>query len=77
MEQVRLKDMLENNIMKVTFVKAGGETRVMVCTLMEEHLPVGTKSTSVPNDERLTVWDCEIKEWRCFRYDSITDVEFF
>lgn len=58
----------------VTFTKADGTERVMLCTLREEMLPEATESKrKKPNDEVISVWDLDKLAWRAFRVDSVTD----
>jgi hypothetical protein len=86
-----LQTLLQNEVVSVTFTKADGTTRVMKCTLLQEHLPVVSldenkkarpENVEVPNQENqernflhMIVWDIENQGWRSFRIDSIKKVE--
>jgi len=65
----------------VTFTKKDGTERAMQCTLVEGRIP----SDKTPKNESTTgtsagsavrVFDTEKSEWRSFRWDSVTKVEF-
>jgi hypothetical protein len=66
----------------VTFTKKDGTERAMQCTLAESRIP----SDKIPksdgtvagqgSDAAARVFDTEINEWRSFRWDSVTKVEF-
>lgn len=63
----------------VSFVKKDGTERAMKCTLNEESVTPYEKKTErvkTINEEICPVFDLEKNEWRSFRYDSITKVEF-
>lgn len=74
--------------MTIKFLKVDGTERTMNCTLNKEMLakilPVkdkiaeGTKGKKdkVRNDEVISVFDLDKKDWRSFRLDSITVVSF-
>lgn len=65
---------LKSNICKVTFKKANGEIRDMICTLKEDVVVPHEKKTErvkSENNDVLAVWDCEKSAWRSFRYDSV------
>ena len=66
----------------VTFTKKDGTERAMLCTLVEGRIPTdkipkteGTESTT-SNGSAVRVFDSEKAEWRSFRWDSVTKVEF-
>lgn len=79
MSREEMKNLLQRGIYEVVFKKVDGQHRKMVCTLMPEHLP----KTDVPkvnedwtwkrpsNPNVLPVWDCDLREWRSFRIDSV------
>lgn len=50
---------------KVTFTKADGSTRKMICQVGPD---------TVITDTLATVWDVEAKDYRSVRYDRITSV---
>jgi len=65
----------------VTFTKADGTERAMQCTLVEGRIPsdkipktAGSPTTS--NGSAVRVFDTEKSEWRSFRWESVTKVEF-
>jgi len=59
----------------ITFKKANGELRVLECTLAEYILPEVVNPSSL-SDEAMTVFDLESNQWRSFRFDTVTEVEF-
>lgn len=78
MTKQEIAEMLRDSVRTVTFTKTNGETRVMKCTLMREHLPEQTdieEFTSKSNDDVLPVWDMEASGWRSFRIENVKDVE--
>jgi hypothetical protein len=63
----------------IYFTKKDGTERKMDCTLKEENIVQYEKKTErvkTLNEETCPVFDLEKNEWRSFRYDSITKVEF-
>lgn len=70
----------------VTFTKKDGTERDMRCTLdmarvPTEFLPTTSKSLEEEKDSQTTgsavrVFDIEKQEWRSFRWDSVTKVNF-
>lgn len=69
-------EVLIENICIVEFTKVSGSARTMTCTLRPDHLPVFKKANPkprIPNDELISVWDVDVKGWRGFRIDSVTD----
>jgi hypothetical protein len=74
-----LKVNLGKGAATIEFTKANGQHRVMQCTLKEGVIPVYSEKgtpTKVPSGDSLAVWDTEKNEWRSFRYDKITSVNF-
>ena len=66
----------------VTFTKVNGETRVMPCTLKEDVIPkppadVASKSTVKRHENQnvVSVWCTDKKEWRSFRVDNVVDLQ--
>ena len=66
----------------VTFTKVNGETRVMPCTLKEDVIPkppadVSSKSNvkRYENQNIVSVWCLDKKEWRSFRVDNVVDLQ--
>ena len=63
----------------VYFTKKDGTERKMDCTLKEENIVQYEKKTNrvkTLNEETCPVFDLEKNEWRSFRYDALTKVEF-
>jgi hypothetical protein len=72
-----LKNVLETDVVEVTFTKKDGSERILKCTLKEDVLPeVQNKETKEKSQEALAVWDVESEGWRSFRWDSIKSVKF-
>lgn len=77
-----IKQNLSKCIGNVTFQKNDGTLREMQCTLMEEYIPASKSfddSAKLPrkqNDDILAVWDLEKNNWRSFRLDSITKIDY-
>lgn len=64
---------------KITFEKKDGTMREMRCTLKD--VPEYERKTESDkprkkNDEVLSVFDLDKSEWRSFRIDSITQIQF-
>jgi hypothetical protein len=73
-----IAEQARNSIIKVSFTKANGETRILRCTLQAEFLPPQRdieESTTRNNPNVLAVWDIENNGWRSFRLDSVFNVE--
>jgi len=73
----------DNNIkdLCVTFTKADGTERAMQCTLVEDRIPTDkipktTGPATTSNGSAVRVFDTEKSEWRSFRWESVTKVEF-
>jgi hypothetical protein len=68
-------NMLETNVVEVTFTKVNGEERVIKSTLM----PSAFKDYQFVNPDKpkhrdvCVVWDLECQEWRSFRFESIKE----
>ena len=65
----------------VTFTKKDGTERAMQCTLVEGRIPTDKipKTATAPSTSdgsAVRVFDSEKSEWRSFRWDSVTKVEF-
>lgn len=63
----------------VYFTKKDGTERKMDCTLKEENIVQYEKKTDrvkTLNEETCPVFDLEKNEWRSFRFDALTKVEF-
>jgi len=72
-----VKGLLREQKATIEFTKATGETRVMTCTLSESVIPKTDKTSErKPNPDVCVVWDTEKNEWRSFRWDRMTRIEF-
>ncbi|CAB5221809.1 WYL domain containing protein [uncultured Caudovirales phage] len=60
----------------VKFNKKDGTEREMLCTLSDEAPAYEKKTERKANPDTCFVFDVEKKEWRSFRYDSVTRVSF-
>lgn len=71
-------ELLKSEVVDLTFVKKDGTIREMKCTLMESKLPPKKETNYIPaeNVNSLPVFDLEKNEWRAFRYDSVTNIQF-
>jgi hypothetical protein len=71
-----LRDLLSENVLRVTFNKKNGDRRVMTCTLKQDLLPKSTNTTSYKEAlTSLSVWDTNANGWRAFCLDKIQNVE--
>ena len=82
MDRNILLEALKNHECTVTFTKVNGETRVMPCTLKEDVIPkppvdVASKSTVKRHENQnvVSVWCTDKKEWRSFRVDNVVDLQ--
>ena len=82
MDRNILLEALKNHVCTVTFTKVNGETRVMPCTLREDVVPkppVEVASKSVvkrhENQNIVSVWCTDKREWRSFRVDNVVDLQ--
>ena len=82
MDRNILLNALKNHECTVTFTKVNGETRVMPCTLKEGVVPtppadVASKSTVKRHENQnvVSVWCLDKKEWRSFRVDNVLDLQ--
>lgn len=74
--QTRLKELLKNENLCITFTKKDGTERQIFCSLNDGYFPKTEKTgTRTVSTSSLPVFDLEKKEWRSFRWDSITNVE--
>lgn len=72
-----LSKLLHETIVQVTFRKKDGTERVMNCSLKSdliENYVKKTDTTKGPNPDVCPVFDTDKREWRSFRYDSISNV---
>ena len=74
-----LKSMLKSQEVTISFTKKDGTERKMLCTLSESKIPTekAPKNTGkAKSEDALAVFDVEKQDWRSFRWDSVTRVEF-
>jgi hypothetical protein len=83
-----VRGLLQNSIVTVEFEKVNGETRVMTCTLSEQHgAKYANKTISESaeivdakprkkNDDACAVWDITAGAWRSFRWDRVRCLDF-
>lgn len=74
-------DMLQKNVLTVTFVKADGTVRDMRCTLRTDLLGAlvpttgGVKESKAvgdqPRSHSIRVFDMDKQQWRSFRFDRL------
>ena len=82
LNKVELKEHLSKCVAEITFNKVDGSVRKMNCTLMADYIPqlVSEEQVAhvprVQNDEVMAVWDLDKQNWRSFRLDSITNVNY-
>ena len=81
-----VKSLLQQGEITVTFTKADGTDREMLCTLHPDKLPapptVGpvdgivkeSKQRKQPDEHSIRVFDVEKQEWRSFRFDRLKKV---
>lgn len=77
-----LRSILSKNTYEVTFTKIDGRTRVMPCTLDEQHLqrPPKTQLKEVrvqreSNPATLSVYCTDKNEWRSFRVMNLISIK--
>ena len=74
-----LLEMLQTDELTVFFTKKDGTERQMLCTLAENKIPnekMPKNSGKSKSDDALAVFDIEKNEWRSFRWDSVSLIEF-
>ena len=82
-----VRSLLQKGPVTVTFVKADGTEREMLCTLdpgrlPEPNMPVGpvdgivkeSKERKKPDEHSLRVFDLDKNEWRSFRFERLRKV---
>lgn len=69
---------LRSNICEVTFTKANGDERTMICTLIPDFLPTREAVTNVGPQyiDQVVVWDLEANAWRSFKPSRVINIEF-
>ena len=74
-----LVGLLSQQPITIRFTKKDGSERAMLCTLSESEIPKDKLPKGVErakSEEALPVFDVEKQEWRSFRWDSVTRIEF-
>ncbi len=74
-----VQGILRTQPITVTFTKADGAVREMLCTLQATVIPTPlTEGTSKkkPNPDVCSVWDVNQGAWRSFRWDRVSRIEF-
>ncbi len=79
-----VKSLLQKGAITVTFTKADGTDREMLCTLNPEQLPPvpmpidgivkESRQRKQPDEHSIRVFDLDKKEWRSFRFDRLKKV---
>lgn len=81
-----VRGLLQKGAVTVTFVKADGTDREMLCTLDYAQLPIVPASLPVdgivkeskerkqPDEHSLRVFDLDKQQWRSFRFDRLKKV---
>jgi hypothetical protein len=75
-------DILQKGTHKVTFTKINGETREMRCTLNANLIPVTDTHSDTQSETRekkinenvVSVYDLDKKDWRSFRIDNLISI---
>lgn len=73
-----LKESLKTKLLQVTFVKKkDGDIRVMNCTTAPTLTEGTLKGTGRPASANtiVPVFDVDVKEWRCFDFNSILTIQ--
>lgn len=76
-----LKELLNENVVNVTFTKVDGTERTMPCTLNPALIPAEHAPKSVSNartarsEAAQAVYVTDAKGWRSFRWDSVQGFE--
>lgn len=71
----KLIELLQKEVVEVTFTKLDGDERVMPCTLIESYFPDPKKEASQKNDKVVAVWAVESQGFRSFRYDRVKSIK--
>ena len=79
MSRNELRELLSENVLRVTFDKKNGEKRVMTCTLQQSMLPPPRQGDGTRNrteaDTSLSVWDTNANGWRAFCLENVLEIE--
>lgn len=82
-----VRSLLQKQPITVTFIKADGTERAMLCTLDHAQIPEvpikpkpedgivkESKQRKQPDEHSIRVFDLEKKEWRSFRFDRLKSI---
>lgn len=75
----RIKEILRNQELTITFTKKDGTDRVMRCTLEPSKLPMKENAENTnrkTNNETMAVFDLDAQGWRSFTKKSVKTVDF-
>ena len=76
----RIKDILRNQELTITFTKKDGTDRVMRCTLDPNKLPIqentNTNSIRKVSTETMSVFDLDAQGWRSFTKKAVKSIDF-
>ena len=71
--------LLKSQEVTISFTKKDGTERKMICTLAENKIPsekMPKNSEKSKSDDALAVFDIEKNDWRSFRWDSVTKIDY-
>lgn len=71
--------LLKSQEVTISFTKKDGTERKMICTLAENKIPsekMPKNSGKSKSDDALAVFDIEKNDWRSFRWDSVTKIDY-
>lgn len=75
MTQTELLQEMQTGVVKVTFTKADGTTRVMNCTRNLELIPTDKHPKTIPSNsdqtDRITAFDIDAAGWRSFKFSAL------
>ena len=75
----RMQALLKTQEVTISFTKKDGTERKMLCTLAENKIPsekMPKNSGKSKSDDALAVFDIEKNDWRSFRWDSVTKIDY-
>ncbi len=77
--QKYVRELLQERVVTVEFVKADGSPRRMECTLSESmgaKYSTNESTRKKPHPDTCVVWDINQNAWRSFRWDRLKRVQF-
>lgn len=76
----RVKEILRNQELTITFTKKDGTERVMRCTLDPSKLPIQENTESSTkrkiNTDTMSVFDLDAQGWRSFTKKAVKSIDF-